>query len=77
MTRTIHCVKLGIEAEGLALPPFPGPLGQRIFNEISKPAWQQWLGHQTMLINEYRLNLLEPEAKKLLEAEMKRFLFSE
>jgi len=77
MTRTVHCVKLGIEAEGLALPPFPGPLGQRIFNEISKPAWQQWLGHQTMLINEYRLNLLEPEAKKLLEAEMKRFLFSE
>lgn len=77
MTRTVHCVKLGIEAEGLALPPFPGPLGQRIFNEISKPAWQQWLGHQTMLINEYRLNLLEPEAKKLLEAEMKQFLFSE
>lgn len=77
MTRTVHCVKLGIEAEGLALPPFPGPLGQRIFNEISKPAWQQWLGHQTMLINEYRLNLLEPEAKKLLETEMKRFLFSE
>jgi Fe-S cluster biosynthesis and repair protein YggX len=77
MTRTVHCVKLGTEAEGLALPPFPGPLGQRIFNEISKPAWQQWLGHQTMLINEYRLNLLEPEAKKLLETEMKRFLFSE
>ncbi|MBY0378743.1 MAG: oxidative damage protection protein [Gammaproteobacteria bacterium] len=77
MTRTVHCVKLGIEAEGLALPPFPGPLGQRIFNEISKPAWQQWLGHQTMLINEYRLNLLEPEAKKLLETEMRRFLFSE
>ena len=77
MTRTVHCVRLGIEAEGLALPPFPGPLGQRIFNEISKPAWQQWLGHQTMLINEYRLNLLEPEAKKLLETEMKRFLFSE
>lgn len=77
MTRTVHCVKLGIEAEGLALAPFPGPLGQRIFNEISKPAWQQWLGHQTMLINEYRLNLLEPEARKLLETEMKRFLFSE
>lgn len=77
MSRTVHCVKLGIESEGLALPPFPGPVGQRIFNEISKLAWQQWLGHQTMLINEYRLNLLEPEAKKFLETEMKRFLFSE
>lgn len=77
MTRTVHCVKLGTVAEGLALPPFPGPLGQRIFNEISKAAWQQWLGHQTMLINEYRLNLLEPETKKMLETEMKLFLFSE
>lgn len=77
MTRTVHCVKLDTTAEGLALPPFPGPLGQRIFNEVSKTAWQQWLGHQTMLINEYKLNLLEPEAKKLLETEMKRFLFSE
>jgi Fe-S cluster biosynthesis and repair protein YggX len=77
MTRTVHCVKLGTTAEGLVLPPFPGPLGERIFKEISKAAWQQWLGHQTMLINEYRLNLLEPEAKKFLEKEMKRFLFAE
>lgn len=77
MTRTVQCVKLGTTAEGLALPPFPGPLGERIFNTISKTAWQQWLGHQTMLINEYRLNLLDPEARKLLEKEMKRFLFSE
>ncbi len=77
MTRTIHCVKLDAPAEGLAFPPFPGPLGERIFNNISKPVWQQWLGHQTILINEYKLSLLEPEAKKFLETEMKKFLFSE
>ncbi len=77
MTRLIHCVKLGISSEGLALAPFPGELGQRIFNEISKKAWQEWLGYQTKLINEYRLNLLDAEARQLLEKEMKRFLFSE
>lgn len=75
MSRTVHCAKLGIEAEGLDFAPWPGPLGQRIFSEISKPAWQQWLAHQTMLINEYRLNPLDPKARQFLGGEMEKFLF--
>jgi len=75
MSRTIHCAKLGIEAEGLDFAPWPGPLGQRIFAEISKPAWQQWLAHQTMLINEYRLNPLDPKSRQFLGGEMEKFLF--
>ena len=65
MSRTIHCSKLDIDAEGLDFAPWPGPLGQRIYAEISKPAWQQWLAHQTMLINEYRLNPLDPQVAQL------------
>ncbi len=65
MSRTIHCAKLDIDAEGLDFAPWPGPLGQRIYAEISKPAWQQWLAHQTTLINEYRLNPLDPKARKI------------
>jgi Fe-S cluster biosynthesis and repair protein YggX len=76
MSRTIHCAKLGIDGEGLDFAPWPGPLGQRIYAEISKPAWQQWLGHQTMLINEYRLNPLESKARQFLAAEMEKFLFA-
>ncbi|HET7329901.1 oxidative damage protection protein [Dyella sp.] len=75
MSRTVHCAKLGIDAEGLDFAPWPGPLGQRIFAEISKPAWQQWLAHQTMLINEYRLNPLDPKARQFLGGEMEKFLF--
>lgn len=75
MTRTVHCVKLDKEAEGLAAPTYPGELGQRIFNNISKQAWQEWLQHQTMLINEYRLTPIEPKARKFLEEEMEKFLF--
>jgi Fe-S cluster biosynthesis and repair protein YggX len=75
MSRTVHCAKLGIEAEGLEFAPWPGPLGQRIFAEISKPAWQQWLAHQTMLINEYRINPLDPKARQFLGGEMEKFLF--
>lgn len=75
MTRTIHCIKLNEEAEGLDYAPYPGELGQRIFKDISKTAWQQWLNHQTMLINEYRLNALDPKAQSFLETEMKKFLF--
>jgi Fe-S cluster biosynthesis and repair protein YggX len=75
MSRTVHCAKLGIEAEGLDFAPWPGPLGQRVFAEISKPAWQQWLTHQTMLINEYRLNPLDPKARQFLSGEMEKFLF--
>ena len=75
MSRTIHCSKLGTDAEGLDFAPWPGPLGQRIYAEISKPAWQQWLAHQTMLINENRLNPLDPKARQFLSGEMEKFLF--
>lgn len=75
MSRTVHCAKLDTDAEGLDFAPWPGPLGQRIYAEISKPAWQQWLAHQTILINEYRLNPLDPQARKYLSEEMEKFLF--
>lgn len=77
MNRMIFCKKLGQEAEGLSEAPYPGPLGERIFNEISKAAWESWLGHQTMLINEYRLSLIDPKARTFLEEEMEKFLFGE
>jgi Fe-S cluster biosynthesis and repair protein YggX len=75
MSRIIHCSKLDTDAEGLDFAPWPGPLGQRIYAHISKAAWQQWLSHQTMLINEYRLNPLDPNARKYLAEEMEKFLF--
>ena len=77
MTRMVQCMKLGKEAEGLERPPYPGELGKRIFENISREAWQQWLGQQTMLINEYRLTPFEPKARKFLEEEMEKFLFGE
>ena len=77
MSRTVNCVLLGAEAEGLDKPPYPGPLGQRIFENVSKPAWQKWLGHQTMLINEYRLIPIEPKAREFLEQEMEKFFFGD
>jgi Fe-S cluster biosynthesis and repair protein YggX len=76
MARMVHCVKLGIEAEGLDTAPFPGPNGQRIYDQISKQAWKDWLAMQTMIINERRLASFDPAAKKLLEAEREKFLFS-
>jgi len=75
MTRMVQCIKLGTEAEGLQRPPYPGALGQRIFENVSKQAWQQWLNHQTMLINEYRLTPIEPKNRKFLEEQMERFFF--
>ena len=75
MPRTVHCLHLGRDAEGLDRPPYPGPLGQRIFDGISKEAWAAWLRHQTMLINEYRLSPIEPKARKFLVEEMEKFLF--
>jgi len=75
MTRTVHCVKLGKEAEGLDRPPYPGELGQRIFEGVSKEAWQQWLRHQTILINEHRISPIDPKARKFLETEMEKFFF--
>lgn len=76
MSRNINCIYLNKEAEGLNTPPYPGELGQRIFNEISKEAWKMWLAHQTILINEYRLTPIEPKARQFLETEMEKFLFS-
>lgn len=75
MARTVKCVLLGVEAEGLDYKPLPGDIGQRVYDQVSKQAWQQWLGHQTMLINEYRLSLIEPKARKFLQEEMEKFFF--
>lgn len=77
MTRMVQCIKLGKEAEGLERPPYPGELGQRIFEHISKEAWQQWLGQQTILINEYRLSVIEPQAQAFLKEQMEKFLFED
>jgi Fe-S cluster biosynthesis and repair protein YggX len=76
MARTVNCVLLGEEAEGLDRPPYPGELGQRIFDNVSKAAWQRWLAHQTMLINEYRLTPIDPKARRFLEEEMEKFFFA-
>jgi Fe-S cluster biosynthesis and repair protein YggX len=75
MARTIFCSYLQREAEGLDRVPYPGELGQRIYAGISKEAWQQWLRHQTMLMNEYRLTPIDPKARQFLVEEMEKFLF--
>lgn len=77
MSRTVNCVVLKREAEGLDRPMYPGELGKRIFENVSKEAWQRWVKHQIMLINEYRLVPIEPKARKFLEAEMEKFFFGE
>jgi Fe-S cluster biosynthesis and repair protein YggX len=66
MARTVKCIKLGREADGLDFPTYPGELGKRIFENVSKEAWAQWLKHQTMLVNENRLNLADIKARKYL-----------
>jgi Fe-S cluster biosynthesis and repair protein YggX len=76
MPRMIFCSFLQREAEGLDRVPYPGELGKRIFANISKEAWQQWLRHQTMLMNEYRLSPIEPKARQFLVEEMEKFLFA-
>ncbi|QKI90096.1 oxidative damage protection protein [Thiomicrorhabdus xiamenensis] len=77
MSRKVHCVKLGEELDGLDFPPFPGELGQKVFDSVSKEAWKQWLGQQTILINEYRLSSLDPKARSFLMEEMQKFLFND
>lgn len=77
MSRTVHCIKLGTEAPGLERPPLPGPLGQRIYENVSKQAWQEWLAHQTRLINEYRLVLADAQARKFLTDELQRYFFGD
>ena len=77
MSRNIQCVVLKTEAPGLDRQPYPGELGKRIFENVSKEGWARWLKHQTMLINEYRLTPIEPKARKFLESEMEKFFFGE
>ena len=77
MSRKVNCIKLGKEADGLATLPYPGELGKRIYEQVSQEAWKMWLGHQTMLINEYRLTPIEPKAREFLEEEMEKFFFGE
>ena len=75
MPRTVFCEVDQIETEGLDFAPWPGELGKRVFAHVGKPAWQRWLAHQTMLINEYRLTPIEPEARAFLEREMEKYFF--
>ena len=77
MARTVHCIKLGREAEGLDFPPMPGEMGKRIFDNVSKEAWQAWIRLQTMLINENRLNLADLKARQYLAEQVERHFFGE
>ncbi len=75
MVRLVQCVKLGREAEGLDFPPYPGELGKRIFEKVSREAWADWIKHQTMLVNENRLNLSDIKARKYLAEQMEAHFF--
>ncbi len=77
MSRLVQCVKLKREAEGLERIPYPGELGKRIYEQVSKQAWQDWLKFQTMLINENRLNPINPKTRMFLEEQMEKYLFGE
>ncbi len=75
MSRMVQCIKLGKEAEGLDRPTYPGELGKKIFEDVSKEAWQMWMGQQTILMNEYRLSPIDPKARKFIEEQMESFFF--
>lgn len=75
MTNTVHCVKLGVEAPGLPSPPLPGELGQRIYENVSQQAWQQWLVEQTRLINEYGMHMADPKAREFLFKQTEEYFF--
>lgn len=77
MTNFIHCIKLKTQEEQLSAPPFPGKLGERIFANVSKKAWQMWLGQQTILINEYRLSLIDKKSREFLQTEMEKYFFTD
>lgn len=77
MTHLVHCVKLGKEADGMDFPPYPGDLGRRIYESVSKEAWQMWLSQQTMLINENRLSLADSKSQQFLKEELEKFFFGE
>jgi len=75
MARMVRCIKMGRDAEGLQFLPYPGELGKRIFENVSKQAWQQWLEHQKMLLNENRLNLADKKARDYLVQQMEMYFF--
>ena len=75
MSRMVQCIKLQREAEGLDFPPYPGVLGKKLYEQVSKEAWKGWLEHQKMLVNENRLNLADQRARKYLEEQMERHFF--
>ena len=75
MARLVNCIKLGIEAEGLDFPPYPGPLGKRLWEEVSKQAWADWMKQQTMLVNENRLNLADQRSRQYLARQMENHFF--
>ncbi len=77
MARTVFCVKLQKEAEGLDFPPYPGELGKRLWESASKEAWQAWLKHQTMLVNENRLSLADARARKYLATQLEKYFFGD
>ncbi len=77
MSRMVQCIKLGKEAEGLDRLTYPGELGKKIFEKVSKEGWQMWMGHQTMLMNEYRLSPIDPKARKFIEEQMENFFFGD
>jgi Fe-S cluster biosynthesis and repair protein YggX len=77
MARVVQCTYLKKEGEGLDFRPYPGELGERIYSEISKEAWQLWMKHQTMLVNENRLNLADQRARQYLARQMERFFFGD
>jgi len=77
MARMVHCIKLGREAEGLDFPPVPGDLGRKLWESVSKEAWAAWQKHQTMLVNENRLNLADARARKYLMTQMENYFFGD
>lgn len=77
MAHVVHCIKLNKEAEGLDFPPYPGELGKKIYESVSKEAWAGWLKQQTMLVNEYRLNLADANARKYLAMQMEKHFFGD
>lgn len=77
MTRTVLCRKYKKELKGLIQPPMPGALGQDIYDNVSEQAWKEWQNHQTMLINEKQLNMMDPDSRKFLQEQMKKFLENE
>ncbi len=77
MSRTVQCIKLGTEAEGLDMLPYPGELGKRIYENVSKQAWAEWIKQQTMLVNENRLNLADQRAREYLKRQMEKHFFGD